>query len=120
MVGHLVLLKARTGLGAEERQALISAFDKAVREIPTVRDVHSGRRITHGAGMKPRRQTPPTSGVHHSMISQACRRISITRHTRRSARSSLSRSVQRLCMTSTSPRASWEGENLRESEDLRI
>ena len=50
MVWHLVLLKARTGLSAEERQALISAFDKAVREIPTVRDVHLGRRITHGAG----------------------------------------------------------------------
>ena len=50
MVWHLVLLKARTGLSAEDRQALISAFDKAVREIPTVRDVHLGRRITHGAG----------------------------------------------------------------------
>jgi hypothetical protein len=50
VVWHLVLLKARTGLSAEDRQALISAFDKAVREIPTVRDVHLGRRITHGAG----------------------------------------------------------------------
>jgi hypothetical protein len=50
VVWHLVLLKARAGLSSEERQALIRAFEKAVREIPTVRDVRVGRRVRHGAG----------------------------------------------------------------------
>jgi hypothetical protein len=50
VIWHLVLLKARDGLGTEDRQALIGAFEKAVREIPTVRDVRIGRRIVHGAG----------------------------------------------------------------------
>ena len=50
MVWHLVLLKARAGLSSEARQALVSAFEKAVGEIPTVRDVRVGRRISHGAG----------------------------------------------------------------------
>ena len=49
MVWHLVLLKPNPGLTDQDRQALINAFDTAVRGIPTVRDVHVGRRITHGA-----------------------------------------------------------------------
>jgi hypothetical protein len=50
MVSHLVLLKPRADLSAAERKALIDAFDTAVRNIPTVREVRIGRRIKHGAG----------------------------------------------------------------------
>ena len=50
MVSHLVLMKPRPDLSHDDRQALIDAFDRAIREIPTVRDVRIGRRITHGAG----------------------------------------------------------------------
>ena len=49
MVWHLVLLKPRAGLSAQDRQKLVSAFDRAVRGIPTVHDVRVGRRVTHGA-----------------------------------------------------------------------
>lgn len=50
MVTHLVLMKPRPDLSADDRQALIDAFDRAVRGIPTVRGVRLGRRVTHGAG----------------------------------------------------------------------
>ena len=50
MVSHLVLMKPRADLSATDRQALIDAFGRAVREIPTVKDVRIGRRVTHGAG----------------------------------------------------------------------
>jgi len=49
MVWHVVLMKPRADLSATERQAVLDAFDRAVREIPTVRDVRIGRRVTHGA-----------------------------------------------------------------------
>ena len=50
MVSHLVLMKPRPDLSPDDRQALIDAFDRAIRDIPTVRDVRIGRRVTHGAG----------------------------------------------------------------------
>lgn len=50
MVSHLVLMKPRPDLSADDRQALIDAFDRAVREISTIRGVRVGRRVTHGAG----------------------------------------------------------------------
>jgi hypothetical protein len=50
MVWHLVLLKPRADLAQPDRRALINAFDRAVREIDTVREVRVGRRIRHGAG----------------------------------------------------------------------
>jgi Stress responsive A/B Barrel Domain len=46
---HLVLLKPRPDLSGEERQALIGAFEHALREIRTVRGVRVGRRMQHGA-----------------------------------------------------------------------
>ena len=49
MVWHVVLMKPRVDLPPGDRQALLDAFNRAVREIPTVRDVRIGRRITHGA-----------------------------------------------------------------------
>jgi hypothetical protein len=50
MVSHVVLMKPHAALTAESRQAFINAFDRAMREIPTVRGVRIGRRVTHGAG----------------------------------------------------------------------
>ena len=50
MVSHVVLMKPRADLSPADRQALIDAFDRAMREIPTVRGVRVGKRITHGAG----------------------------------------------------------------------
>jgi hypothetical protein len=50
MVWHLVLMKARPDLSETDRRALVAAFDRAMRNIPIVREVRVGRRITHGAG----------------------------------------------------------------------
>ena len=36
-------------LSPRDRQSLVDAFNRAVREIPTVRDVQIGRRVIHGA-----------------------------------------------------------------------
>jgi len=49
MVWHLVLMKPKADLPAEDRRALLDAFDRAVRDIPTVRETRIGRRVTHGA-----------------------------------------------------------------------
>jgi hypothetical protein len=56
MVTHLVLMKPRPDLTPADRQAFIDAFDRAMREIPTVRGVRIGKRIVHGAGYE---QTAP-------------------------------------------------------------
>jgi hypothetical protein len=50
VVTHLVLMKPRADLSETDRQAFIAAFERALREIPTVRHVRIGRRVTHGAG----------------------------------------------------------------------
>ena len=50
MISHVVLMKPRRDLSATDRTALIDAFERAVREIPTVRGVRVGRRVIHGAG----------------------------------------------------------------------
>jgi hypothetical protein len=49
MVTHVVLMKPRPDLSANDRTALITAFEHALREIPTIRGVRVGRRIVHGA-----------------------------------------------------------------------
>jgi hypothetical protein len=49
MVWHLVLMKPKAGLSPGDREALLSAFNRAMREIPTVREVRIGRRLTHHA-----------------------------------------------------------------------
>ncbi len=49
MITHLVLMKPRAGLSADEGEALVETFERAVREIPAVRAVRVGRRVTHGA-----------------------------------------------------------------------
>ncbi|PWT81864.1 MAG: hypothetical protein C5B57_09695 [Blastocatellia bacterium] len=49
MISHLVLMKPRSALSTADRDQLISAFERATREIRTVRAVRVGRRVTHGA-----------------------------------------------------------------------
>jgi hypothetical protein len=49
MVSHVVLWRPRADLAATDRQALVAAFENAIREIPSVRSVRIGRRVTHGA-----------------------------------------------------------------------
>lgn len=50
MISHIVLMKPRAELLPADRGALVDAFERAIREIPTVRAVRVGRRVTHGAG----------------------------------------------------------------------
>jgi len=50
MVTHVVLMKPRVDLSETDRRAFVAAFQAAVREIPAIRGVRIGRRITHGAG----------------------------------------------------------------------
>lgn len=49
MMLHIVLFKPRPDLTAEARAALAAAFERATREIPSVRGVRVGRRVRHGA-----------------------------------------------------------------------
>ena len=48
MVTHVVLFRPRPGLDAEGRQRLATAFERALREIPSIRRAQVGRRILHG------------------------------------------------------------------------
>jgi|ERR671936_744168 hypothetical protein len=54
MIAHVVLFAPRPDLAAADRRALIVAFERAVREIPSVRGFRVGRRVTHGAGYEQR------------------------------------------------------------------
>jgi len=49
MIAHVVLMKPRADLSPIDRASLVDAFERAVRDIPTVRGVRVGRRVTHGA-----------------------------------------------------------------------
>ena len=49
MVSHLVLMKPRPDLSPADREGFIGAFERALRQIPTVRAVRIGKRMTHGA-----------------------------------------------------------------------
>jgi hypothetical protein len=50
MVSHIVFMTPRTDLSLDDRAAFIDAFERAIRDIPTVKAVRVGRRVTHGAG----------------------------------------------------------------------
>ncbi len=50
MILHIVFFKPRADLTEAGRGALVKAFERATREIPTVRGVRVGRRVRHGAG----------------------------------------------------------------------
>lgn len=43
-------MKPRPGLSPSARRTFADAFERALREIPTVRGIRVGRRIRHGAG----------------------------------------------------------------------
>ena len=65
MVSHLVLLKPLPDLSEAGREKLVAAFERAVREIPTVRAVRVGRRVTHGANYEARM---PETGAYFVLI----------------------------------------------------
>ena len=48
MVAHVVLFKPKPGLDAAARQRLAAAFEQALRDIPSIRRAHIGKRVTHG------------------------------------------------------------------------
>ena len=50
MISHVVLFRPKPDLSNADREGLVAAFERAVRDIPTVRGVRAGRRVTHGAG----------------------------------------------------------------------
>jgi len=50
MIAHVVLMTPRSDVDDAARRAFASSFERAVREIPSVRAVRLGRRVRHGAG----------------------------------------------------------------------
>jgi Stress responsive A/B Barrel Domain len=54
MISHLVLMKPRPDLTPAERELFLAAFERAVREIASVRNVRIGKRVMHGAGYEAR------------------------------------------------------------------
>ena len=48
MVAHVVLFKPKPGLDAAVRRRLAAAFQQALRDIPSIRRAHIGKRVTHG------------------------------------------------------------------------
>jgi hypothetical protein len=49
VISHVVLLKPRADLTRDDRRGFVALFERALREIPSVRGVRIGRRIAHGA-----------------------------------------------------------------------
>jgi Stress responsive A/B Barrel Domain len=50
MVLHIVLFRPRRDLSPAGRIGLVEALEGALRQIPSIRRFHVGRRIIHGAG----------------------------------------------------------------------
>jgi hypothetical protein len=50
LIAHVVMFRPKPNLSATDRGALVDAFSRALREIPSVRDSRVGRRVTHGRG----------------------------------------------------------------------
>jgi hypothetical protein len=65
MIAHVVLMTPKDGLSPDERGALVSAFERALREIPSVRGVRIGKRIAVGAHYE---SLSPDSGDYFVMI----------------------------------------------------
>ena len=57
MISHLVLFRPKSDLSQADQDALVAAFKHAVTQIPTVRGVRAGHRVTHGAGYE--QNAPP-------------------------------------------------------------
>jgi hypothetical protein len=52
MISHVVLFRPRVDLKADDRAALVEAFERALRDIPAIRGVRVGRRVMFGAAYK--------------------------------------------------------------------
>ena len=65
MIAHVVLFRPKPELSNDDRRSLVGAFERAVRDIPGVRAVRAGRRVTHGAGYE---QTMPDTGEYLIVI----------------------------------------------------
>lgn len=50
MITHVVLLRPRADLSAEERAELVDALRAAIATIPSIRRARLGRRVTFGRG----------------------------------------------------------------------
>jgi hypothetical protein len=50
VIAHVVLFRPRADLSASERTALVQAFARALRDIPSIRRSRIGTRVTHGRG----------------------------------------------------------------------
>jgi stress responsive alpha/beta barrel protein len=57
VVTHVVLLRPRAGLRAEERAGLADALRAAIETIPSIRRARIGRRVTFGRGYEQLMQT---------------------------------------------------------------
>ena len=65
MIAHVVLFRPKPELSTDDRRLLVHAFERAVRDIPSVRSVRVGRRVTHGAGYE---QSMPDTGEYLIVI----------------------------------------------------
>ena len=65
MISHVVLMKPRPDLPADEQSAFVAAFRRAVTEIASVRGVRIGRRIAHGANYE---STSPDTADYVAII----------------------------------------------------
>jgi hypothetical protein len=54
MVWHLVLMKPRADLSRSDGRKLVEAFQQAIQDVPTIREVRVARRVRHGAGYETR------------------------------------------------------------------
>ena len=65
MIAHVVLFRPKPELSSNDRRSLVNAFERAVHDIPSVRAVRVGRRVTHGAGYE---QSMPDTGEYLIVI----------------------------------------------------
>jgi Stress responsive A/B Barrel Domain len=64
MIAHVVLMTPRPDLSAADRQTFLTAFESALRNISSVRNVRIGRRVLHGAGY----ETAAAAGEYFAII----------------------------------------------------
>src|SRR5450759_5877063 len=65
MISHVVLMKPRADVLPADRRALVDAFERAIREIPTIRAVRVGRRVTHSASYE---QAMPDTAENYLIV----------------------------------------------------
>jgi hypothetical protein len=89
MFAHVVLFKPKPGLDPAGRQRLAAVFERALREIPSIRRAHVGRRVLNG---RPYEQLMTVDYEYAAILefdtAQTSPRTSPTRARRPGARSS--------------------------------